>query len=205
MSTRQVIVPVIDNCKYPIKNGGKCLISSAVLILVFFRSGHLHSTHYAGFQGAIAARNILLPLTDKGVLDNVPATTFTSPEVASIGLTEAQAIALHGADKITTSFKDLKHVDRAICEGETDGFLKIVLLKKNNKILGATLVGPTAGELIGEIAVAMEAGMSFDKLTTVMHPYPTFALSLQLMASEVYYAKLMKSLPVYEALTKIGL
>lgn len=170
-----------------------------------FRSFLYYSTHYAGFQGAIAARNILLPLTDKGVLDNVPATTFTSPEVASIGLTEAQAIAVHGADKITTSFKDLKHVDRAICEGETDGFLKIVLLQKNNKILGATLVGPTAGELIGEIAVAMEAGMSFDKLTTVMHPYPTFALSLQLMASEVYYAKLMKSLPVYEALTKIGL
>lgn len=164
-----------------------------------------HSTHYAGFQGAIAARNILLPFSDKGVLDNVPAVTFTSPEVASIGLSEAKAMELYGADKIVVSFKDLKEVDRAICEGQTDGFLKVVQLKKNNKILGATIMGPTAGELICEIAVAMDAGMSFDKLTTVMHPYPTFALSLQLLASETYYAKLMKSLPMYDALTKIGL
>ncbi|GAX20242.1 mercuric reductase [Fistulifera solaris] len=168
-------------------------------------TGDRQFTHYAGFQGAIAARNILLPLTDPGVLDHVPSTTFTSPEVASIGMSEAQATATYGADQITIVQKEMKHVDRAICEGATDGFLKIVLRKKNQQILGATIVGPTAGELIGEIAVAMAAKLPFDQLTTVMHPYPTFGLSLQLMASEVYYAKLQKNLPLYGALTKIGL
>ncbi len=146
-----------------------------------------------------------MPLTDPGVLDHVPSTTFTSPEVASIGMSEAQAKATYGADQITIVQKGMKHVDRAICEGATDGFLKIVLRKKNQQILGATIVGPTAGDLIGEIAVAMATKLPFDQLTTVMHPYPTFGLSLQLMASEVYYAKLQKSLPLYGALTKIGL
>ncbi len=165
----------------------------------------IRSTHYAGFQGAIAARNILLPFADPGVLEHVPSTTFTSPEVASIGMSEAQATALYGKDQIVISFQDLKQVDRAICDGTTAGFLKIIHRSKNNQILGATIMAPTAGELIGEIAVAMTAKLPFDQLTTIMHPYPTYGLSLQLLASQTYYKKLMKSLPLLNALTQIGL
>jgi len=144
-------------------------------------------------------------LTDSGVLDTVPATTFTSPEVASVGLTEASAIEKYGKDRVTVSHQLMAHVDRAICEGETDGFLKIVHLKKNGKILGAILVAPAAGEMLSEISVAMAAGLSFDKLAKVMHAYPAYSMALQLMAADMYYEKTMRLKPVYNVLKKLGL
>jgi pyruvate/2-oxoglutarate dehydrogenase complex dihydrolipoamide dehydrogenase (E3) component len=132
----------------------------------------MFSTHYAGYQGAIAARNILLPLTDPGVLEHVPCTTFTTPEVASIGMSHSAAIAKYGAAKIVVAERSLSEVDRAVCDGNQQGFIKIVYLKRNGHILGATIVAPSAGELISEIAVMMKSGMPFEQLATVMHPYP---------------------------------
>jgi pyruvate/2-oxoglutarate dehydrogenase complex dihydrolipoamide dehydrogenase (E3) component len=129
------------------------------------------STHYAGYQGAIAARNILLPFTDPGVLPNVPSTIFTSPEVATIGLSEKEALQQYGSSKVVVYRRNLSHVDRAICDNAQEGLIKIIC-HKNLQILGATIVAPVAGEMISEIAVMMKAKMSFDKLATVMHPYP---------------------------------
>lgn len=67
--------------------------------------------------------------------------------------------------------RHLSHVDRAICDNAQEGLIKIIC-HKNLQILGATIVAPVAGEMISEIAVMMKAKMSFDKLATVMHPYP---------------------------------
>lgn len=170
-------------------------------------TGDRQFTHYAGFQGAIAARNILLPLKDSGKRsDSVPAAIFTDPEVASIGLTEAEAVMQHGDDKVSVSFRRLSQVDRAICE-ETDmhGFLKIVYKTKSKQILGATIMAPSAGELISEIAVAKESKLPFDKLSTVMHAYPSYSISLQQMSADVYYDKLKSSKTLYDVLKKIGL
>jgi len=163
------------------------------------------STHYAGYQGAIAARNILLPLSDAGVLSDVPASTFTSPEVASIGYTEAQAREKLGNSVVAVSKMNLDDVDRALCEGQRLGILKVVYHKGNGKILGATIMAPAAGELIAEIAVARHAGMSFDALARVIHPYPSYALALQLMAADVYYEKTSKLMWLYNFLKSIGL
>ena len=170
-------------------------------------TGDRQFTHYAGFQGAIAARNILLPLKDSGKRsDSVPAATFTDPEVASIGLTEAEALMQHGEDKVSVSFRKLSQVDRAICEDAAmHGFIKIVYKTKTNKILGATIMTPSAGELISEIAVAKECNLSFDKLSTIMHAYPSYSIALQQMAAEVYYDKLKKSKTLYDVLKKVGL
>ncbi len=170
-------------------------------------TGDRQFTHYAGFQGAIAARNILLPLKDSGKRsDSVPAAIFTDPEVASVGLTEAEAAMQHGEDKVSVSFRKLSQVDRAICE-ETDmhGFLKIVYKTKSKQILGATIMAPSAGELISEIAVAKESKLPFDKLSTVMHAYPSYSIALQQMAADVYYDKLKNSKTLYDVLKKIGL
>jgi len=101
-------------------------------------TGGRQFTHLAGYQGAIAVRNILLPLTDPGVLETVCSTTFTSPEVASVGLSEAAATEKYGADKIVVVEQALSHVDRAVCEVAQPGFMKIVYLKKNGKVVGAT-------------------------------------------------------------------
>jgi len=171
-------------------------------------TGDQQFTHYAGYQGAVAARNALLPFTDPGVLtSDVPGTTFTSPEVASVGLTEAEAREKFGysSDKVSIGFQKVADVDRAVCEGTTDGFIKIVYKTKNYEILGATIVSPAAGELISEIGVAMKAGMKFDTLATVMHSYPSFSFALQVMAAEVYYTKLGKLKGVLNILKKIGL
>jgi pyruvate/2-oxoglutarate dehydrogenase complex dihydrolipoamide dehydrogenase (E3) component len=163
------------------------------------------STHYAGFQGAIAARNILLPLTDPGVLSEIPAATFTTPEVASVGLREAAARKEYGNDAVAVSSIRLEHIDRAICDGETKGIMKVVYKKKNGQILGATMMSPSGGELISEICVMMNAKMPFHALAKVIHPYPSYAIALQMMAADVYYEKTMKLKWLYDFLKKIGL
>lgn len=163
------------------------------------------STHYAGYQGAVAARNILLPFTDPGLIDYVPATTFTDPELASIGMTEQQAKDEFGENQVSVAFKMINETDRGICEGVQEGFIKIVYKSKGYKILGATIMSPVAGELISEIASAMKTGLSFDMLATVMHTYPSHSFALQAMAAEVYYEKLVKMKGLLNFLKRIGL
>eukprot|EP00980_Cylindrotheca_fusiformis_P016002 scaffold4703_cov108-Cylindrotheca_fusiformis.AAC.10 len=168
-------------------------------------TGDRQFTHYAGFQGAIAARNILLPLSDPGVLQSVPATTFTNPEVASIGYTEAEAREKFSDDKVGVSKLDLARVDRAVCDGETKGFIKVIYNTKNGRILGATVMAPCGGELISEIATAMAAKLRFADLAKVIHPYPSYASALQMMAADVYYEDTMKLKWLYDILKRIGL
>jgi len=66
-------------------------------------------------------------------------------------------------------------------------------------------VAPVAGELISELAVVIETGLPFDKIATIMHPYPTYAFALQLMAADAYYGKTLKLKWLYDILKKIGL
>ena len=168
-------------------------------------TGDRQFTHYAGYQGAVAARNALLPLTDPGVLGDVPSTTFTDPEVAEVGMTEAQAVEQYGEGAVEVAVQLVKDVDRAICDGATDGVIKVVYRKRNYQILGASIVSPTAGEMISEISVAMKTGLTFDMLATVMHTYPSYSFALQSMAANVYYKKLLKSKGILSFLKKLGL
>ncbi|KAL3806521.1 hypothetical protein ACHAXA_002563 [Cyclostephanos tholiformis] len=169
-------------------------------------TGDRQFTHYAGFQGAIAARNILLPLKDTGVLSEVPSTTFTDPEVASFGLTEQAASDKYGEEAISISFRPLSKIDRAICEGSDGlGFIKIVYKTKSRQILGATVMAPSAGELVSELTAIQAAKMPLDKLATVMHSYPSYSIALQQMAAEVYYDKLKKNQSLYDVLKRAGL
>jgi pyruvate/2-oxoglutarate dehydrogenase complex dihydrolipoamide dehydrogenase (E3) component len=185
--------------------GSECAFRFSCLVCVCFCFCSYDSTHYAGFQGAIAARNILLPLTDPGVITDIPATTFTSPEIASLGYTEAEARAAFGDEAVAVSSKRLDQVDRAMCDGETKGILKVIYHKRNGKILGATMMCPAGGELISEIAVAKHANMAFADLAKVIHPYPSYAIALQIMAADVYYEKTMKLKWLYAILKRIGL
>jgi pyruvate/2-oxoglutarate dehydrogenase complex dihydrolipoamide dehydrogenase (E3) component len=164
-------------------------------------------THYAGFQGGIASRNIVLPFTDKGVKEPqlVPSATYTSPEVSSVGYTEAEAMEVFGKDKIGVAFQSMSTVDRAICESEEKGFIKIIYDKKKLTILGATIMGPSAGEMICEIGVAMYAKLPFDKLSSVTHAYPTYSIALQILATNALYEKTLKSKKLLNFLKRVGL
>lgn len=84
----------------------------------------------------------------------------------------------------TTFRKDLAGVDRAILEGETEGFVKVHVKKGGDEILGATIVGPNAGDMISEISVAMHNDMGLGKLASVIHPYPTMAEAIRQCGDE---------------------
>ena len=138
-------------------------------------------------------------------LKNIPGCTYCQPQIASVGYTEAAAKEEFGEDKVLVSQVMLDEVDRAVCEGATKGILKVVYKKRGGKILGATMMAPSGGELISEIVVAMKAGMPFPSLAKVIHPYPSYAIALQIMAAEAYYEETTKLLPLYNFLKRLGL
>ena len=99
----------------------------------------------------------------------VPWCTYTDPEIAHVGLYEEDA---PGCDVYVTHFSD---VDRAILDGDTRGFVKILCKRGSDKIIGATVVHERAGDLISEVSTAIEAKMGLRDLAGVIHPYPTVA------------------------------
>ncbi|MEM6799591.1 MAG: FAD-containing oxidoreductase, partial [Planctomycetota bacterium] len=107
----------------------------------------------------------------------VPWATYTSPELAQVGLTEQQAAEQGLA--IDTFRQDMEHVDRAILEGQTEGFVKIHVAKGTDKIVGATIVAENAGDMIGSLSIAMTNGVGLGKIAASIHPYPTQAEAIR--------------------------
>lgn len=130
-------------------------------------------SHIAGVSGSVAATNAILGL--RRTFDDrvVPRVTFTSPEIAAVGMAPSEAI--DGKHLVYT----VEHsaTDRAIAEGETDGLSQIVV-DTRGRVLGGTIVGPRAGESLGELTVAVKARMSTSVLAGTTHAYPTFSDSL---------------------------
>ena len=135
--------------------------------------GHYLFTHVAASQATQIVRNIFFPGSGAINYSVVPWTTFCDPEVARCGLTEAEAREEHGA--VDVFRVDLHDVDRAVAEGETKGFIKVVATRWKGKILGVHLVGSNAGEVIHEFVLAMSAGIPLRKLAGIIHVYPTFS------------------------------
>ena len=149
-------------------------------------AGRHHFTHSAGYEAARAVRNMFLPGTSRGAY-RVPWCTFTDPELAHAGLTEAQARAQHGADAVRVWSQDLAHSDRARTESAMNGELRIVTAK--GRIVGAHVLAPAAGEVIGELALAIDRGLKLADLASVVHVYPTIALAIQQIAAQASYEK----------------
>jgi len=114
--------------------------------------------------------------------------TFTDPEIAHVGMSEAEA-KVQGVNynTIKINFDD---VDRALADGETEGFVKILHPQGSDKILGATIVARHGGEMISEITTAMIGNMGLSKLATVIHPYPTQAMAIK-QAADAYRRTLL--------------
>lgn len=130
-------------------------------------------THAADALARIVIQNALFFGRKQASSLIIPWCTYTAPEVAHVGLTAADAERQSG--KIQTVRIAMNTVDRAILDDESDGFLKVYVDKRKGHILGATLVGAHAGEMISELTVAMAAGVSLGRLGSVIHPYPTVA------------------------------
>ncbi len=137
-------------------------------------------THAADAAAQIVVQNALFGGRKKLSALNMPWCTYTDPEIAHVGLYEEDA-QKQGLETQSFTF-DLAENDRAQAEGETKGFVKISVKKGSDKILGATIVATHAGEMIGEISVAMAAGMGLGSLGSVIHPYPTQAEAIKRVA-----------------------
>lgn len=145
-------------------------------------------THYAGFQGYVAARNAVLPGASKGITAVLPWTTFTEPEAAHVGQTEAQARAQYGDDVQIKHF-DLKNGDRSRAENDLEGFIKIV--HRKGKILGATVVANRAGEMINEYTTAITHNWGVGEISNTMHVYPSYGQIVATVSSKMKVEQLL--------------
>jgi len=135
--------------------------------------GGYQFTHVAGYEAAVALQNALLLPLKKADYRVIPWATFTEPELARVGLSEAQARQRYG-DDIYVLQQDFSGVDRALAEAAGIGFAKIIT-RPNGEILGAHIVGPAAGELIHEVVMAMSYKLKVGALKSIIHVYPTLA------------------------------
>ena len=138
-------------------------------------TGPYQFTHAAAHQSWYASVNALFGGIKKFRVDYriIPWATFTDPEVARVGLNESDARRKNIKYEVTRYALD--ELDRAIADGETQGFVKVLTVPGKDKILGVTLVGHHAGEIIAEFVLAMKAGLGLNKILGTIHIYPTMA------------------------------
>ena len=157
-------------------------------------TGRLPFTHAAASMGRIAADNALSPSArlwpKRFDTAAVPWVIFTDPEVAHVGMTEAEA-ADHGGRVAVVPFDAF---DRAITAGRTDGYVKLIAGPRRvlgnaggGRLLGATVVGPSAGELVHEVALGIKTGMFAGRLAQTVHAYPSWSMALQLAAAQLFF------------------
>ncbi len=146
-------------------------------------------THMAEYQAGIIISNAIFRFPKKTDYRVVPWVTYTDPELARVGLTEQQA-KQQGIEPTVLRF-DFSDIDRALAEVETTGFSKLVTHK--GKILGASVLGPHAGELIHEIVLAMQTGIKLSEISATIHAYPTLAQIHRRTVNTLYGPKLFSA------------
>lgn len=154
-------------------------------------AGGLQFTHVAGAHAGVVIKQMLFGLPAKQA-SVVPMVTYTDPELAQIGLTEAEArVQYPGVQVIRQKFL---HNDRAVTDGKTAGFLKLMLLR--GRPVGVTIVGAGAGDLIGLWALAMTSGLKVGALAGMIAPYPTRGEISKRAAGAYFSAKLFDNIAV---------
>jgi pyruvate/2-oxoglutarate dehydrogenase complex dihydrolipoamide dehydrogenase (E3) component len=141
-------------------------------------------THAADAMARLVVQNALFFGRRRWSALAVPRCTFTTPEVAHVGLTGAEAGA-RGSDTITVP---LTAIDRAVVDGETDGFVRVHHAR--GRIEGATVVGSGAGEIVAAVALAMQHGLDLADLSATVFPYPTLSSALRQAGDHVRRSRL---------------
>jgi pyruvate/2-oxoglutarate dehydrogenase complex dihydrolipoamide dehydrogenase (E3) component len=147
-------------------------------------TAHFQFTHMADYEAQIVIQNAFVPFPFRKKTDFriVPWATFTEPEIGRVGMTENEAAEKFGAAEIEVYKVDFSHNDRAQTESATSGFAKVVTRKR--RIVGATIVGEGAGELIHEFVWAMRQNLKITDLNRIIRVYPTLAKITQAVATE---------------------
>jgi len=148
-------------------------------------------THFADFMARMVIRNALFFGSGKVSSLLIPWATYTDPEVAHVGEYEHDLKARNVAFDVYK--REFKEVDRSIVDSDTLGFVKILTVAKKDKILGATIVGSHAGDMISELTLAMQSNTGLGKLASVIHPYPTAAEAIRQCGDLYNKTKLSKT------------
>ena len=147
-------------------------------------AGGMQFTHVAGYHAGVIIRSMLFGLPSKAATSHIPWATYTDPELAQVGLTEAQARTEYGGRLEVVRF-DYAHNDRAIAERKTKGFIKVMVVK--GRPVGASIVGYQAGELINLWALALANNMKMSQIAGMVAPYPTIG-EVNKRAAGAYFA-----------------
>lgn len=139
-------------------------------------------THAADFMARIVIQNALFFRRAKVSGLTIPWTTYTSPELAHVGITPAEAV--EQGIELDGYTQPLADVDRAILEGETEGFVRVHTKKGSDRILGATIVAENAGDMISQITLAMTHGLGLKQIASTIHPYPTQADAIRKLGDQ---------------------
>ena len=145
-------------------------------------------THAADFMARIVIQNALFKGRKKSSSLVIPWCTYTSPEIAHVGLYEHQAKERN--IEIDTYVQKFHDVDRAILEGEENGFVKVLVKKGTDQIVGSTIVARSAGDLISEVTLAMTNKIGLGKIAATIHPYPTQAEAIRKLGDQFNRTKL---------------
>ncbi|MDE4193406.1 dihydrolipoyl dehydrogenase family protein [Phaeobacter gallaeciensis] len=133
-------------------------------------AGGLQFTHVAGYHAGVIIRSVLFGLPSKAKTAHIPWATYTDPELAQVGLTEAEARKKHGS-KLEVARFDFSHNDRALAERKAKGFIKAMVVK--GRPVGVTIVGHQAGELINLWSLVLANNMKMSQVAAMVSPYPT--------------------------------
>jgi len=153
-------------------------------------AGGMQFTHLAGYHAGVIIRPMLFGLPAKARTDHIPRATYTDPELAQVGLTEAEARKQHG-DKLFVARAEFAHNDRAIATGQMTGFAKVMVVR--GRPVGATIVGPQAGELIQIWALAIANRLKMSAVANMVAPYPTLGEINKRAAGAYFSPKLFDS------------
>ncbi len=153
-------------------------------------AGGLQFTHVAGYHAGVIIRSMLFALPSKAKTSHIPWATYTDPELAQVGLTEAQARDTHG-DKVEVVRFHYEHNDRAIAERKTKGLIKVMVVK--GRPVGATIAGHQAGELINLWALVLANNMKMSQVAAMVAPYPTIGEVNKRAAGAYFSPRLFES------------
>jgi pyruvate/2-oxoglutarate dehydrogenase complex dihydrolipoamide dehydrogenase (E3) component len=162
-------------------------------------AGGLQFTHVAGWHAGIVIRQAVLGLPAKADPRALPRATYTDPELAQAGMTETEARAVHGA-ALTVVRADFAHNDRAQTEAKAKGLIKLMVV--NGRPVGASIVGPQAGELIGLWALAISARLKMSAIAGMVAPYPTLG-EVSKRAAGAYFSPKLFGNPALKRLVRI--
>jgi pyruvate/2-oxoglutarate dehydrogenase complex dihydrolipoamide dehydrogenase (E3) component len=146
-------------------------------------AGNWLFTHVAAYEGQLAGHNATSAQTRTADYRIVPRVTFTDPEVASVGFTEREA--REAGIPVTTSTYSFTGLPKAVIDGDNEGMVKIVAVKGSGEVIGGHIVGPDAGTLIHEIAIAMAGPLPADVVRHTIHAFPTYSEAVRWAAGGV--------------------